>query len=459
MKTPSLSKSRLPALVALVVGITAGSSFAQQDNHSMLQQAPEKLQQQPQKPQQPKVPNQQVVPEQDRTEQPGTPPQIPNAPVNPPAAVKGITGLKLVPPMKREGGKPSVPRDSAAAQVGESQLPEDPFEWHRNLFRELEGAEQAGQAGEIGEMRGLDDSMVDPDTKMPDLGLGANEGGKFGNPNDVPGSGGQRGDGLAADAPPSGFDTATTGIAGTGGAKVITNPDGSISKTWSEEHEDGSVTEHVSTQHTDGTTSWTDTTNRTTETGLRQTVTREVASDGTRTERHESFLPNGNGGIIEWRRTPDGTVSARNGRQLGGGAAQPSMTPWQAYPRASDRRYMPRHVGGGGADNPGDEPTASQKALANWLMKQHNVGRTGSSGPNDMGVKTNPGDPEYEGATVPGGSLSAAFGDDIAVNPNPEAAGGGGMSDEELRKRSEQMREDAKGPGPMPEPEDGRDNR
>lgn len=452
------------------MAITASSALAQQgqnNNQSMMKQAPAKLQQQPQ---QPKNPNQQVIPEQDRPEQPQQPPSVPNVPVNPPASIKGITGLKLAPPMKRDAAKPSVDSDTAAAKVDDFVWSDDLFDWHLSLFRELEGAEQAGQVGEIGKVKGLEGSAVGPDATMPDLGLGANEGGKFGNPNDVPG-GGERRDGLGADAPPSGFDTATSGLAGKGdgdtvatyyddGSVSVRHGDGTVTDTRKNVNDDGSVTVSSSTQSPDGSTSSSEVTTRTNPvTGAQETVTREVGPDGTRTERHESVFPgNGNGGVIEWRQTSDGAVSARNGQIYNGGLGI-RWTPWTSYPSASSRRYMPRHVGGGGADNPGDEPTASQKALGNWLMRQHNLGRNGPVPPRDMGVKVNPGDPDYEGATVPGGSLSAAFGDDIAVNPNPDETTGGGISDEKLKQMNEQMREGARGPGQGPEPEDNRGNR
>ena len=258
----------------------------------------------------------------------------------------------------------------------------------------------------------------------------------------------RRNDGLPDDAPPSGFGFG--GIASYQPATVTENPDGTFTKTeeWTTTDKEGNETTHSRSSTSDGSSFVGQTT--VDESGTYRT-TRSKNADGTVTFIRISTGQDGTGGAESFRRDPDGTLWRTEGpatRRSDGGYD----VDWGDQQNAEGSRNVPQwilDIGG----NPGDDgTTASQQALADWLWRQHQLGRhsPGGSGPADTTL-VNPGDPDYEGAYVNDSSIAAGFTDSIAVNPDPNDAGNSG-ADPSARALSAMLQDLVDGPGPGPEP-------
>lgn len=418
------------------------------------------------------IPKQMVPPIQKRVEQPKLPPGMERmGPGGNQDKVKDLAKLKLLPPLQRGGNGTGNAALVEGAEVGNTStfppIGDDPLDQLGNRIRDLAFAKEAGEMGDLAGMLGFADLINGLDSLIPDLGLGgsgdesgfadADELAEFG------GSGGSRKDGLPDDAPPSGWG-AWGGIAGTDATVNITS-DGTETKTWDTTDDNGVVTHHYSSSSPNG-----DTFNSETweSGGYTNRVTRSQSSDGTARSESRSVDSNGEGGARSFIRDADGNINHMGGRVSGGTVEWGSSTrvwdsvgPVYQEGRVANGVQPPpwmRDFGG----NPGDEGTTeSQRALANWMWRKHNLGKTTPGGGPKMTTYVNPGSPDYEGAGLGGyPSIGAAFAGNFAVNPDPTSmsSGGGTPSARAWRLMQQDLKNGAT-PGPMPGAEDPRSER
>lgn len=85
-------------------------------------------------------------------------------------------------------------------------------------------------------------------------------------------------------------------------------------------------------------------------------------------------------------------------------------------PDAGDKPKKPS----GKATNPGDDLTEAQRAWAEWLWRQHQLGRHNPDSGPIIPNRVNPGDPEYDGRAPIGPSIWDVLAEDaLVVNPDP----------------------------------------
>ncbi len=359
--------------------------------------------------------------------------------------VRDLAKLKLMPPMKRKGGgvSPTFP------QIGATSLDQQ-----GDRIRDIAFGQAARDLKQIGGAVGFADLIGGADGLILDFGLGGEgDSSGFAELEGFGGNGASRKDGLPEGAPPSGWGF-LGGIASGGGAELpqtatsTTTPDGTVTKTWSTSG-NGWETAYSSVRRRDGSSS---TTRTTTDEQGSYRVTRSKDSDGTLRETRTALNPDGTGGAETFTRDPDGTILYQTGRVERSRDGIPNIAWGGSYPPESRRvpSWM-RDIGG----NPGDDGTTeSQQALANWMWRQHNLGKTTPSGGLTTTNRVNPGDPDYEGAGAGDyPSIGAKFTGNIAVNPDPNMMSGGGRNPSARAWRL--MKQDlinGVNPGPITEP-------
>ena len=363
-----------------------------------------------------------------------------------PDELKNLAKLKLAPPMKRLG----LEEGSSFPPIGAEAL-----DGIGDRIHDIAFGQAANEIRDIGDIAGLADLIGGiADGPMFDFGLGGEDGAGFSDLEDlVAGFGGTRDDGLPDNAPPSGFGFG--GIASYEDAVVTKDAEtGTVTKTWSWSGADSlghfATTDVRSTSSRNGSTSLFVTT-RYSDSFSQETST--IDADGSA----ESLLiiRSGNVGTgSSYRRDSDGNFTESHGF-----IGSDGLVDWsRAAPTHRDTapQWMRKL-----SSNPGDDGTTEgQRALANWLWRQHKLGRhsPGGSGPRTTTL-VNPGDPDYEGAYIGYPSIGAGFTYRIAVNPDPNMMSGGRRIPSAKAWRL--MQQDLKngvGPGPSPGP-DGRGDR
>lgn len=320
----------------------------------------------------------------------------------------------------------------------------------REIVRELaEAADVAEEAAALEELAGFDIEGIDD--FFEDLGFDS----PFGDPSEFGSDGGERRDGLPDDAPPSGFPSSNRGFAG----NVWKDPDGTVHKVVVDQHADGGG-------YTRNHSTYNESTGVSTEDNVYH---RHAASPGGSVNSSQRRETDENGSRLTTRfRTRDGLrIYEANwdteGRLVrtrivesdnSGGVLMDQLwapeTGWQDGPTINP--------------NP-DEPAPHQQELADWLWRQHKLGKhtppgAGPRSPN----RVNPGDPEGSGATfitVPSIWTYVDPGS-LAGNPDPNAPIGSERppSREVWALMVADLRRRALGPGGHPGgPEDGRDDR
>ncbi len=363
------------------------------------------------------VPKQMFPPVQRRIEQPKLPAGMKR--MGPGAAsneMRNLAKLKLMPPMRRKGNAAA----SSFPSIGETSL--DKLD---DRIRDIVIGQAARGLKEIGEVAGFADLLGATDGPKLDFGLGGEgESSGFADPEELAGSGGgsSRSDGLPKDAPPSGWG-AWGGLANNGSVDVSTDENGVETKTviWFESNaDDGTTTAYNRSSSTNGD-------NFASETilypdGAQRRSARSEGGDGVNSQSIQVVDAEGNGFVDTYTRQTDGNVfmvrQPVNNREIGtaGDGFRVTGSHVPLWLQTRDTR-----------GNPGnDGTTESQKQLADWMWRQHNLGKTTPGGGPKMTTYVNPGDPDYEGAGVGSyPSIGARFSKSIAVNPDPTMMSGG----------------------------------
>ncbi|MDJ0973056.1 MAG: hypothetical protein QNJ98_01175 [Planctomycetota bacterium] len=228
---------------------------------------------------------------------------------------------------------------------------------------------------------------------------------------------GERKDGLPAGAPPSGWGTG--GLTSSNATVTKDAETGTVTKTWSwtTTDRDGAETRHTR-RESDGPAGRTSSHTTThSQGGIEVTERRAKRPNGTLVHEEWVSVPHaGTGSYRSWSRSPDGTVL-----YLGAPIVDHVVQSEGFHART------PRNGPFGEApplwlqDNPGDDGTVWwQQALADWVWRQHRLGRHSPRGTDGRPVHSNPEDPDYDGGLPTGPTVwDYVASGDLVVNPDP----------------------------------------